>query len=63
MYLHDYRWPDSRYGSVKGSLGLATAMCSSVLMASQLKNLYDVYALVSFDGLKLLFFVADSLNV
>jgi len=32
--------------SLRGSLGLACAMCSSVLMASQLRQLEDVFALV-----------------
>ena len=34
--------------SLRGSLGLACAMCASVLMASQLTRLADVFALVSF---------------
>ncbi|KAL4517137.1 hypothetical protein Ndes2526A_g00718 [Nannochloris sp. 'desiccata'] len=32
--------------SLRGSLGLACAMCSSVLMASQLRRLEDVFALM-----------------
>jgi phosphatidylinositol glycan class C protein len=43
--------------SLRGSLGLACAMCSSVLMASQLRQLEDVFALVRF----FYFFLARSL--
>lgn len=56
LYLHDYRRPagGSAAGqigaqpgpSLRGSLGLACAMCASVLMASQLPGLADVFALV-----------------
>ena len=56
LYLHDYKRPVTGLGrhmgvrpgpSLRGSLGLACAMCASVLMASQLPGLEDVFALVS----------------
>jgi phosphatidylinositol glycan class C protein len=44
---HDRIDINRHYGpSLRGSLGLACAMCSSVLMASQLRQLEDVFALV-----------------
>jgi phosphatidylinositol glycan class C protein len=42
--------------SLRGSLGLACAMCSSVLMASQLRQLEDVFALVRLKSCGFFFF-------
>ena len=47
LYLHEYQQPRHAAPSVSGSLGLACALCASVLMASQMRTLEDVFALVS----------------
>lgn len=45
LYLYEYK--QGGINTVNGSISLACALCSSVLLASQLKKLEDVFALVS----------------
>jgi hypothetical protein len=47
LYLYEYEHRLRGVNTVNGSISLACALCSSVLLASQLKNLEDVFALVS----------------
>lgn len=50
LYLYDYKQPLPKGNTVKGSISLACALCSSVLLASQLKKLENVFALVSYSA-------------
>jgi phosphatidylinositol glycan class C protein len=50
LYLHEYRREKAGGRGLAGSLGLACALCASVLMASRLRSLEQVFALVRAAG-------------